>query len=74
MEDFTIHTPYTDSLKPSFNSGGQGETISLSAEMGLLTLKAEDSTQMPIPTSFTGGDFKFTIVPSTALRAIKPKT
>ena len=28
---------------------------------------------MPIPTSFTEGDFKFTIVLSTTLRAIKPK-
>jgi len=36
--------PYTDSLKLSFNSGGQGETISLSAEIGPLILKAEDST------------------------------
>jgi len=42
--------------------------------MGPLTLKAEDSTQMPIPMSFTGGDFKFTIVLRTVLRAIKPKT
>ena len=40
--------------------------------MGPSTLKAEDSTWMPIPTSFTG-DFKFTIVPSTVLHAIKPK-
>ena len=38
-----------------------------------MTLKAEDSTQMPIPTSFTGGDFEFTMAPSTALRAIKPE-
>jgi len=44
MEDFIIYTPYTDSLKLSFDGGGQGETISLSAEMGPLTLKAEDST------------------------------
>jgi hypothetical protein len=28
---------------------------------------------MPIPTSFTGGDFKFTIVLSTTLYAIKPE-
>jgi hypothetical protein len=28
---------------------------------------------MPIPTSFIGGDFKFTIVLSTVLCAIKPK-
>jgi len=28
---------------------------------------------MPIPTSFTGGDFKFTMVLSTILYAIKPK-
>jgi len=28
---------------------------------------------MPIPTSFTGGDFKFAMAPSTALYAIKPK-
>jgi hypothetical protein len=41
--------------------------------MGPLTSKAEDSTQMPIPTSFTGGDFKFTMAPNTALRAIEPK-
>jgi len=41
--------------------------------MGPLTLKAKDSTQMPIPTSFIGGDFKFAIAPSTTLRAIKPK-
>jgi hypothetical protein len=38
-----------------------------------LTLKAEDSTQIPIPTSFIGGDFKFTIALSTTLRTIKPK-
>jgi len=30
--------------KPSFNGGGQEESISLSAEMGPLTLKAKDST------------------------------
>ena len=40
--------------------------------MGPLTLKAKDSTQMPIPTSFTG-DFEFTIVLSTVLCAIKPE-
>ena len=40
--------------------------------MGPLTSKAKDSTRIPIPTSFTG-DFKFTIAPSTTLRAIKPK-
>ena len=73
MEDFTIYTPHTDSPKPSFNSGGQGETISLSAKMGPLISKAEDNTQMPIPTSFTREDFKFTIAPSIALRAIEPK-
>jgi len=28
---------------------------------------------MPIPTSFIGGDFKFTIALSTTLRTIKPK-
>jgi len=28
---------------------------------------------MPIPTSFTGGDFEFAIALSTALRAIEPK-
>jgi len=28
---------------------------------------------MPIPTSFIGGDFEFTIVLSTTLYAIKPK-
>jgi len=44
MEDFTIYTPHTDSPKPSFNSGGQGETISLSAKMGPLISKAEDNT------------------------------
>jgi len=36
--------PYTDSPKPSFNGGGQGESISPSAKMGPLTSKAEDST------------------------------
>ena len=41
--------------------------------MGPLTSKAEDSTQTPIPTSFTGGDFEFTMAPSTALRAIEPE-
>ena len=41
--------------------------------MGLLTLKAKDSTQIPIPTSFTGEDFKFTIVLSIVLYATKPK-
>ena len=40
--------------------------------MGLLTLKSKDSTQMPIPISFTG-DFKFTIALSTVLHAIEPK-
>ena len=28
---------------------------------------------MPIPTSFTGGDFEFTMALSTALYAIKPE-
>ena len=41
--------------------------------MGPLTLKAEDSTQIPILTSFIRGNFKFTIALSTALCAIKPK-
>ena len=40
--------------------------------MGPLTLKAEDSIWMPIPTSFTK-DFEFTIVPSITLYAIKPE-
>jgi hypothetical protein len=40
--------------------------------MGPLILKAEDSTWMPIPISFTG-DFKFTIVLSTILYAIEPE-
>jgi len=44
MEDFTIYMPHTDSPKPSFNSGGQGKSISPSAEMGPLILKAEDNT------------------------------
>ena len=41
--------------------------------MGPLTLKAKDSTQIPIPTSFTGGDFEFTIALSTVLYATKPE-
>jgi len=28
---------------------------------------------MPIPTSFTGGDFEFAIAPSTAPHVIEPK-
>ena len=40
--------------------------------MGPLTLKAKNSTQIPIPTSFTG-DFKFTLVLSIILYIIKPK-
>ena len=40
--------------------------------MGSLTLKAEDSTWIPIPTSFIG-DFEFTIALSTILHAIEPK-
>ena len=40
--------------------------------MGPLTLKAKDSTQMPIPTSFTG-DFEFTIALNIILYMIKPK-
>ena len=40
--------------------------------MGPLTLKAKDSTQIPIPISFIG-DFKFTITLNTILYAIKPK-
>ena len=41
--------------------------------MGPLTLKAKDSTQMPIPMSFIE-DFEFTIVLSTVLYAIEPET
>jgi len=44
MEGFIVYTPYINSLKPSFNSGGQEESIPPSAEIGPLTLKAEDST------------------------------
>ena len=40
--------------------------------MGPLTLKAEDSTWIPIPMSFTG-DFEFTIALSTMLYAIEPE-
>ena len=40
--------------------------------MGPLILKAKDSTQMPIPTSFTG-DFEFTIALNIILYMIKPK-
>jgi len=36
--------PYIDSPKPSFNSCGQEESISLSAKIGPLTSKAKDST------------------------------
>ena len=41
--------------------------------MGPLTLKAKNSTQMPILTSFTKGDFEFTIVLNTVLYITKPE-